>query len=198
MIKHFWRRKWQPTPVFLPGKSYGQTSLVGYSPWGHKESDTTERLNHHHHPHHALITCQALFCFTCSNAFHPHYKSVSDSWHHPCFTEEETEALRGQEAGRPAGVSVSRAGQLSRGPHCHGDRLRSPSDCFFPLTPLYFFPGLSRFQNICFFGDCPRQPFTVYKPRPSQFIKPTDVSDLIRSLEVRLLYSCGASLLAQG
>ena len=31
-----WRRKWQPTPVSLPGKSYGQRSLVGYSPWGHK------------------------------------------------------------------------------------------------------------------------------------------------------------------
>jgi len=31
-----WRRKWQPTPVFLPGKSYGQRSLAGYSPWGHK------------------------------------------------------------------------------------------------------------------------------------------------------------------
>ena len=36
-----WRRKWQSTPVFLPGKSYGQRSLVGYSPWGHKESDPT-------------------------------------------------------------------------------------------------------------------------------------------------------------
>ena len=34
-----------PTPVFLPGKSHGWTSLVGYSPWGHKESDTTERLH---------------------------------------------------------------------------------------------------------------------------------------------------------
>ena len=32
------------TPVFLPGKSHGQRSLAGYSPWGHKESDTTERL----------------------------------------------------------------------------------------------------------------------------------------------------------
>ena len=31
-----WRRKWQPTPVFLPGKSHGQRSLAGYSPWGHK------------------------------------------------------------------------------------------------------------------------------------------------------------------
>ena len=39
-----WRRKWSPTPVFLPGKSHGQRSLVGYSPRGHKESDTTERL----------------------------------------------------------------------------------------------------------------------------------------------------------
>ena len=37
-----WRRKWHPTPVFLPGKSHGRRSLVGYSPWGHKESDTTE------------------------------------------------------------------------------------------------------------------------------------------------------------
>ena len=40
-----WRRKWQPTPVFLPGKSHGQRSLAGYSPWGHKESDTTKRLS---------------------------------------------------------------------------------------------------------------------------------------------------------
>ena len=40
----FQRRQWQPTPVLLPGKSHGQRSLVGSSPWGHKESDTTERL----------------------------------------------------------------------------------------------------------------------------------------------------------
>ena len=39
-----WRREWQPTPVFLPGEYHGQRSLVGYSPWGCKESDTTERL----------------------------------------------------------------------------------------------------------------------------------------------------------
>ena len=37
-----WRRKWQPSPVFLPGKSHGQRSLVCYSSWGHKESDMTE------------------------------------------------------------------------------------------------------------------------------------------------------------
>ena len=35
-----WRRKWKPTPVFLPGKSHEQRSLMGYSPWAHKESDT--------------------------------------------------------------------------------------------------------------------------------------------------------------
>ena len=37
-----WRRKWQPTPVFLPGESHGQRSLVGYNPEGRKESDRTE------------------------------------------------------------------------------------------------------------------------------------------------------------
>ena len=40
-----WRRKWQPTPVLLPGKSHEWKSLVGYSQWGGKESDTTERLH---------------------------------------------------------------------------------------------------------------------------------------------------------
>ena len=39
-----WRREWQPTPGFLPGESYGQRSLVGYSPRGNKESDTTKQL----------------------------------------------------------------------------------------------------------------------------------------------------------
>ena len=47
-----WRRKWQPTPVLLPGESHGRRSLVGYSPWGCKESDTTERL---HSLTHSLI-----------------------------------------------------------------------------------------------------------------------------------------------
>ena len=40
-----WRRAWQPTPVFLPGESHGDRSLVGYSPWVHKESDMTEWLS---------------------------------------------------------------------------------------------------------------------------------------------------------
>ena len=41
------RRRWHPTPVLLPGKSHGRRSLVGCSPWGLKESDTTERLHFH-------------------------------------------------------------------------------------------------------------------------------------------------------
>ena len=41
-----WRRIWQPTPVFLPGESFEQRSLAGYSPQGHKESDTTEVTQH--------------------------------------------------------------------------------------------------------------------------------------------------------
>ena len=40
-----WRRVWQSTPIFLPGKFHGQRSLVGYSPWGHEELDTTEQLS---------------------------------------------------------------------------------------------------------------------------------------------------------
>ena len=49
-LYHMWmlaitRRKWQPTPVFLPGESHGRRSLESYSPRGRKESDTTERLH---------------------------------------------------------------------------------------------------------------------------------------------------------
>ena len=46
-----WRRKWQPAPVFLPVESHGWRSLAGYSPKGHTESDTTERLSVYLHTH---------------------------------------------------------------------------------------------------------------------------------------------------
>ena len=39
-----WEKKWQPTPVFLPGESHGQRNLVGYSPWGHEDLDMTDQL----------------------------------------------------------------------------------------------------------------------------------------------------------
>ena len=46
-----WRRKWQSTPIFLPGEPHGQKSLAGYSPWGRKESDMAEVTEHmHKHP----------------------------------------------------------------------------------------------------------------------------------------------------
>ena len=48
-----WRRKWLPTPVFLPGEFQGRGNLAGYSPWGHKESDTTEPLT---------LLCYACVC----------------------------------------------------------------------------------------------------------------------------------------
>ena len=73
--KILWRRKWQPTPVLLPGKSHGQRSLVGYRPWGHKESDTTERL-------YVLTYYDIKICLSLSDLLH----LVSDDnlCFHPC------------------------------------------------------------------------------------------------------------------
>ena len=56
-----WSRNQESTPVFLPGKFHGQRSQVGYNPWGHKEPDTTERLNTH-----IVITTTIYTCL-----FHP-------------------------------------------------------------------------------------------------------------------------------
>ena len=59
--------KWQPTPVlFLPGEFHGGRSLVGYSPWGRKESDTTERLHFTHviELHGATQTPYTLYTIT--------------------------------------------------------------------------------------------------------------------------------------
>ena len=57
----------QPTPVFLPEKSHGQRSLVGYSPWGHKDSDMTEHT--HTHAAQSLISLKSFFflphCMAC-------------------------------------------------------------------------------------------------------------------------------------
>ena len=52
-------RKWQPTPIFLPGKFHGQRSLSGYSPWGHKESDMAEHTHTHTH---------VYFIFDCARS----------------------------------------------------------------------------------------------------------------------------------
>ena len=47
VLKSYGRRQWHPTPVLLPGKSHGRRSLVGCSPWGREELDTTEQLHFH-------------------------------------------------------------------------------------------------------------------------------------------------------
>ena len=73
-----WRRKWQPIPVFLPGESQGQRSLVGCRLWGHTESDTTEATWQQQHikPQTEVMSCESfiislpyyfylLVCFHC-------------------------------------------------------------------------------------------------------------------------------------
>ena len=60
--KHvIWRRKWQLTPVFLPGESHGRRSLVGYSPRGRKESDMTEQLHFHFTFKHVINVTNSYF-----------------------------------------------------------------------------------------------------------------------------------------
>ena len=60
-----WRRKWQPTPIFLPGISHGQRSLAGYSPQGCKKLDTTQQLNKNKNkPYRSSFVCYLLL-FPC-------------------------------------------------------------------------------------------------------------------------------------
>ena len=68
-----WRRKWQSTPALLPGKSHGQKSLIGYSPWGRKESDTTERLHFH-------LFSLAEMGFETHREFYEFLKETCDVW----------------------------------------------------------------------------------------------------------------------
>ena len=70
------KKEWQPTPVFLLGESQGQRSLVGYSPQGHKESDTTERLHTHTHTHsYACVQCHFFYM-----VYHELSISITSSW----------------------------------------------------------------------------------------------------------------------
>ena len=79
-----WRRKWRPTPVLLPGKYHGQRSLVGYSPWGLKESDTTE-------PHHFFT----LFLSYCVSTWwlQLNTSSVSSVWEIALFFDLEYDTV---------------------------------------------------------------------------------------------------------
>ena len=57
-----WRREWQSTPVLFPGESHRRRSLAGYSPWGRKESDMTERLTHTHTHTRRINNSQTVYC----------------------------------------------------------------------------------------------------------------------------------------
>ena len=91
-----WKSKWQPTPVFLPGKSYGQRSLAGYSSWSCKDSDTTEQLSRTEHPHQSILligskksfeTAHVLTNSHCSCCLAGAWSSLSlfssSAWHQP-------------------------------------------------------------------------------------------------------------------
>ena len=80
IIMHIHRllcRKWQSSPALLPGKSHGQRSLIGYSPWGRKESDTTEWL-HFTSLHVPGSDCYRLFPQTARFSTLPHIHALCD------------------------------------------------------------------------------------------------------------------------
>ena len=69
-----WRRKWQSTPVFLPGESHGQRSLLGYSIYSFKGSDTTERLSMH--TAQCWLLAQSLSFLSCQPFYRAAHMSV--------------------------------------------------------------------------------------------------------------------------
>ena len=68
-----WRRKWQPTPVFLPGEAHGWRNLAGYSPWGHKDLNMTEQLTL------SLFTCRILGSTSDLQNWNLHFYQISRS-----------------------------------------------------------------------------------------------------------------------
>jgi len=75
------RRKWQPTPVFLPGKFHAQSSLEGSHPWGPKESDMTEHQYHHHHQWtQSFPICKEIPDLTFWKIWEPWHRKNTLSW----------------------------------------------------------------------------------------------------------------------
>ena len=69
-ILYHWRRKWQPTPVFLPGDPHGQRTLAGHGPWGRRESDTTE-VTEHAYTYNSLSHCCCLCMLISISTYRP-------------------------------------------------------------------------------------------------------------------------------
>ena len=108
-----WRREWQPTPVFLPGECHGQRSMVGYSPWGYKESDMTEQVTHTSNWQHSgkESTCQCRRC-----RFNPWVRKIPwrRKWQPTCILAWGKNPMN-QEAwwATPPGVAKSWTKQLN-------------------------------------------------------------------------------------
>ena len=70
-------RKWQPIPVFLPGKSHGQRSLADYSPWGYEESDASTLIKNFKAVFNTIISFQISFCLKIIKLFYSWFTPVS-------------------------------------------------------------------------------------------------------------------------
>ena len=148
-----WRRKWQPTLVFLPGEPRGQGSLAGYSPWGRKESDTTETTERTHIPSAfgdqpgglnygkwRLRTRAEVMMGNAARSEHKESKSPSTLW---------PRGLRISEPGMSSPIAPFEKGALLRGSLGRQMRVPGPGllqrsdlhltlvqECHFPLAPL--------------------------------------------------------------
>ena len=97
-----WRRKWQPTPVFLPGDFLGQRSLVSYSPWGCKELDMTERLTHNTQHTKQWYMISLLLGEACWLKL-PTLARLHSNHLHGCFTTGGPAKERGTNKPQPTG-----------------------------------------------------------------------------------------------
>ena len=97
-----WRRKWQPTPVFLPGDFLGQRSLVSYSPWGCKELGMTERLTHNTQHTKQWYMISLLLGEACWLKL-PTLARLHSNHLHGCFTTGGPAKERGTNKPQPTG-----------------------------------------------------------------------------------------------
>ena len=87
-----WRREWLFTPVFLPGEFHEQRSLVGCSPWGFKESHTTEQLNTFTSLHMCIYTSMYKCKYICS--IHPYTPIYMCVWHKVSYLKQSSQKKR--------------------------------------------------------------------------------------------------------
>ena len=145
-----WRKKWQPTPVFLPRESHGLRSLVGYRPWGHKESDTTERLTHTHtHTH--THRCLSAWFNALPHLFSPYLKILLK---YSCCTVLQVIGVQYQ--------SVSSVAQSYL-------TLCNSMDCSTPGLPVcHQLPEFTQ-TNVHWVGDSIQPSHPLSSPSPSTF-----------------------------